>query len=162
MLRRCSIFTLQLLRCALPRFPWKGFPASLPATGVRRWPNAKSTGPGGQTKTGLPQQAGERPGVNVVRLAGFPCYRGVPQILVWCPALRPGSFGGAEEARTPDIRLAKAALSQLSYGPVFLSIARSWCMAKSLQLRTRLVLVGHSGLEPETSVLSGLRSNQLS
>ena len=116
-LRRCSIFTLQLLRCALPRFPWKGFPASLPATGVRRWPNAKSTGPGGQTKTGLPQQAGERPGVNVVRLAGFPCYRGVPQILVWCPALRPGGFGGAEEARTPDIRLAKAALSQLSYGP---------------------------------------------
>ena len=27
--------------------------------------------------------------------------------------------GGAEEARTPDLRLAKAALSQLSYGPVF-------------------------------------------
>jgi hypothetical protein len=27
--------------------------------------------------------------------------------------------GGAEEIRTPDIRLAKAALSQLSYGPGF-------------------------------------------
>ena len=54
--------------------------------------------------------------------------------------------GGAEETRTPDFRLAKAALSQLSYGPL-MSGAR---------------VVGHSGLEPETSVLSGLRSNQLS
>ncbi len=33
--------------------------------------------------------------------------------------------GGAEEARTPDLRLAKAALSQLSYGPV-LWINRWW------------------------------------
>jgi hypothetical protein len=71
---------------------------------------------------------------------------------VWLPScaplscrgiLRRYSTGGAEGTRTPDIRLAKAALSQLSYGPV-------------------LELVGHSGLEPETSVLSGLRSNQLS
>ena len=161
MLRRCSIFTLQLLRCALPRFPWKGFPASLPATGVRRWPNAKSTGPGGQTKTGLPQQAGERPGVNVVRLAGFPCYRGVPQILVWCPALRPGSFGGAEEARTPDIRLAKAALSQLSYGPSGCTVCHVRWTVATAPTRPEW-MVGHSGLEPETSVLSGLRSNQLS
>ena len=29
--------------------------------------------------------------------------------------------GGAEGIRTPDLRLAKAALSQLSYGPVWLS-----------------------------------------
>ena len=28
-----------------------------------------------------------------------------------------GKAGGAEGTRTPDIRLAKAALSQLSYGP---------------------------------------------
>ena len=29
-----------------------------------------------------------------------------------------GEGGGAEETRTPDFRLAKAALSQLSYGPL--------------------------------------------
>ena len=29
-----------------------------------------------------------------------------------------GPAGGAEGIRTPDIRLAKAALSQLSYGPL--------------------------------------------
>ena len=49
--------------------------------------------------------------------------------------------GGAGGARTPDLRLAKAALSQLSYGPT---------------------MVGDGGLEPPTSVLSGPRSNQLS
>jgi hypothetical protein len=29
------------------------------------------------------------------------------------------SFGGAEEDRTPDLRIANATLSQLSYGPLF-------------------------------------------
>ena len=48
---------------------------------------------------------------------------------------------GAEGIRTPDLRRAKAALSQLSYGP-----AR----------------VGQPGIEPGTSVLSGLRSSRLS
>ena len=51
--------------------------------------------------------------------------------------------GGAEGIRTPDLRLAKAALSQLSYGP-----ARRG--------------VGQPGIEPGTSVLSGLRSSRLS
>ena len=55
--------------------------------------------------------------------------------------------GGAGGIRTPDIRLAKAALSQLSYGP-----------ADS----DDHMMVGHPGFEPGTSVLSGLRSNQLS
>ena len=62
----------------------------------------------------------------------------------------PGVVGGAEEARTPDPLLAKEVLSQLSYGPGRTPADRGE------------VLVGHSGLEPETSVLSGLRSNQLS
>ena len=53
--------------------------------------------------------------------------------------------GGAEGIRTPDLRRAKAALSQLSYGP--------WDLQP---------VVGVPGLEPGTSVLSGLRSNQLS
>ncbi len=30
----------------------------------------------------------------------------------------PGKDGGAEEDRTPDLRIANATLSQLSYGPV--------------------------------------------
>ena len=50
---------------------------------------------------------------------------------------------GAEGIRTPDLRRAKAALSQLSYGPA----------------RRR---VGQPGIEPGTSVLSGLRSSRLS
>ena len=49
--------------------------------------------------------------------------------------------GGDEGIRTPDLLRAREALSRLSYIPT---------------------MVGHSGLEPETSVLSGLRSNQLS
>jgi hypothetical protein len=53
--------------------------------------------------------------------------------------------GGDEETRTPDPLLAKEMLYQLSYVP-----APGWGM------------VGDSGLEPETSALSGQRSNQLS
>ena len=78
---------------------------------------------------------------------------------LFCPALRRtivlkaalgarwsgGELGGAGGTRTPDIRLAKAALSQLSYGPTSVSS-----------------VVGDGGLEPPTSVLSGPRSNQLS
>lgn len=49
-------------------------------------------------------------------------------------------IGGAKEDRIPDLLRAKQALSQLSYGP----------------------MVGLNGLEPSTSPLSGVRSNQLS
>ena len=51
-------------------------------------------------------------------------------------------LSGDEGIRTPDLRRAKAALSQLSYIPE--------------------QQVGLSGLEPETSPLSEARSNQLS
>ena len=53
--------------------------------------------------------------------------------------------GGDEGSRTPGLRRAKAALSQLSYIP------------KNVQVQ-----VGLSGIEPETSPLSEARSNQLS
>lgn len=53
------------------------------------------------------------------------------------------SFGGGKRTRTADILLAKQALYQLSYTPK----------------RER---VGHPGLEPGTSPLSGVRSNHLS
>ena len=52
-------------------------------------------------------------------------------------------FGGARRDRTADPLLAKQVLSQLSYGPSKL-------------------LVGLGGVEPPTSPLSGVRSNQLS
>ena len=59
-------------------------------------------------------------------------------------------FGGARRDRTDDLKLAKLALSQLSYGPVYLDV---WSSLK---------LVGLSGFEPLTSRLSGVCSNQLS
>ena len=62
--------------------------------------------------------------------------------------------GGDSGARTRSLRLAKPALSQLSYIP-----------GKGIRQRdpprTRSV-VGLGGLEPPTSRLSGVRSNQLS
>ena len=55
------------------------------------------------------------------------------------------SIDGDEGTRTPDLLLAKEALSRLSYIPRF-PVSR----------------VGLSGLGPETSPLSEARSNQLS
>ena len=47
--------------------------------------------------------------------------------------LRTSCVGGAEEIRTPDLRLAKAALSQLSYGPTSRSarLLYWWAMVDS-------------------------------
>ena len=56
--------------------------------------------------------------------------------------------GGASRDRTDDLKLAKLALSQLSYGPIGSSLLAS--------------LVGREGVEPSTSRLSGVRSNHLS
>jgi hypothetical protein len=53
-------------------------------------------------------------------------------------------FGGDERDRTAGLRRARAALSRLSYIPI------------------RLIVVGLPGVEPGTSRLSGVRSNQLS
>jgi hypothetical protein len=58
--------------------------------------------------------------------------------------MRHEKYGGAEGVRTPDPLLAKQVLFQLSYSP------------------TSEVVVGPSGIEPETSALSARRSNQLS
>ena len=54
--------------------------------------------------------------------------------------------GGGERVRTDDLLRARQALSQLSYTPIFFPIN----------------VVGLGGLEPPTSRLSGVRSNQLS
>ena len=55
---------------------------------------------------------------------------------------------GAERDRTDDLRLAKPALSQLSYSPLTLSRGLS--------------AVGQGRVELPTSRLSGVRSNHLS
>jgi hypothetical protein len=55
--------------------------------------------------------------------------------------------GGADRDRTDDLKLAKLALSQLSYGPGF---------------ETVLWVVGPGRVERPTSRLSGVRSNHLS
>ena len=61
------------------------------------------------------------------------------------PALLDKEDGGARRDRTDDLKLAKLALSQLSYGPIGAS-----------------AMVGREGVEPSTSRLSGVRSNHLS
>jgi hypothetical protein len=58
--------------------------------------------------------------------------------------------GGASRDRTDDPLRARQMLSQLSYGPALLEAM--YC----------LQLVGLGGVEPPTSPLSGVRSNQLS
>ena len=58
----------------------------------------------------------------------------------------PGEGGGGERIRTDDILLARQVLSQLSYTPD-LSCGRE-------------AMVGLDGLEPSTSRLSGVRSDQ--
>ena len=70
-----------------------------------------------------------------------------PKDLVKVTFTRSFGNGGADRARTDDLRLAKAALSQLSYCP------------SGFQLKP---VVGLGGFEPPASRLSGVRSNQLS
>ena len=70
--------------------------------------------------------------------------------------LRSRSPGGAAGIRTPDLRRARAALSQLSYGPDDRSDEPEPHAAPPA------VPVGAPGLEPGTSALSGPRSDHLS
>ena len=65
--------------------------------------------------------------------------------------VRVKASGGDEGTRTPDPLLAKEVLSQLSYIP-----------AADRDASRSAGVVGVSGLEPETSALSGQCSNQLS
>ena len=58
-------------------------------------------------------------------------------------------LSGDNESRTRDPLLARQVLSQLSYTP-------------KLKYILILVIMGLNGLEPSTSRLSGVRSNQLS
>ena len=66
-------------------------------------------------------------------------------------------IGGAKEDRTPDLLRARQVLSQLSYSP---SVRLSPLAHCHVYLFGKVVGLG--GLEPPTSPLSGVRSNQLS
>ena len=63
-------------------------------------------------------------------------------------------MNGDDRARTGNPRLAKAVLSQLSYVPVYFLALPTICE------RPLFFQLGALGLEPRTSALSGLRSNQ--
>ena len=81
------------------------------------------------------------------------------------PSLRRAKPGGANRDRTGDLKLAKLALSQLSYGPVsgYPSGAASR-HSGTLARNPRAIdqLVGPEGFEPSTPRLSSVCSNQLS
>ena len=66
--------------------------------------------------------------------------------------------GGASRDRTDDLKLAKLALSQLSYGP----IESGGLPLRPLRELRGAAVVGREGVEPSTSRLSGVRSNHLS
>src|SRR3982074_2002931 len=71
------------------------------------------------------------------------------------------NVGGASRDRTGDLLVANQTLSQLSYGPVRLTFRdRRHC--EGLTTRDPFDMGGLGGVEPPTSPLSGVRSNQLS
>jgi hypothetical protein len=74
------------------------------------------------------------------------------------PSISTVRSGGDEEIRTPDPLLAKEVLYQLSYIPE--RDLRTNASERVIQVRD--AQVGVSGLEPETSALSGQCSNHLS
>ena len=97
-----------------------------------------------------------------------------PHVRAGEPARRSGLHtwrsGGASRDRTGDLKLAKLALSQLSYGPAVARLRRAmagkpavltrgWLASRSCEQRR---MVGRVGVEPTTSRLSGVRSNHLS
>ena len=75
-----------------------------------------------------------------------------------------GLTGGGERVRTDDLLRARQALSQLSYTPnricyVIVTIENLFFQT-NFQLSFIMALVGLDGVEPSTSRLSGVRSNQ--
>ena len=85
--------------------------------------------------------------------------------MIWSPVDQDRSKnGGARRDRTDDLKLAKLALSQLSYGPVvsvWSARLRRGTFGSALEARAKKV-VGLGRLELPTSRLSSARSNQLS
>src|SRR5580693_3838290 len=76
-------------------------------------------------------------------------------------APQPSRDGGADRDRTDDLRLARAALSQLSYSPLVPGHAPVH-LSPASRRPAALIMVGLGRFELPTSRLSGVRSNQLS
>ena len=79
------------------------------------------------------------------------------------------AFSGGKEIRTPDPLRARQVLSQLSYTPKiellnfsYRLFKLAWAGRKCFTFTARPCNLGSSGLEPPTSRLSGVCSNQLS
>ena len=72
------------------------------------------------------------------------------------PSLVVPNAGGASRDRTGDLLVANQTLSQLSYGPVPEPSEHRAPRSRPPEM------VGLGGVEPPTSPLSGVRSNQLS
>jgi hypothetical protein len=90
-------------------------------------------------------------------------------VFAFCLSLYSHHIGGASRTRTDHLLRARQALYQMSYGPLILgtlSIRSLTATARSLFLYPQplapILMVGLGGLEPPTSPLSGVRSNQLS
>jgi hypothetical protein len=143
---------IQLLRCGPPRWVTPRLERTRVGRPAIRWSVASPGGEG--TDQGSVVIFPERPWLRTGCQAEVPasgwCIRLSSSIgcVFGCalgdrrPHLLAGD-GGDEETRTPDPLLAKEMLCQLSYVP-------------------SPRMVGVSGLEPETSALSGQCSNQLS
>ena len=73
-------------------------------------------------------------------------------------------IGGADRDRTDDLRLAKPALSQLSYSPEPRDVngINELTRQANYSIDKAVFLVGLGRVELPTSPLSGVRSNQLS
>ena len=69
---------------------------------------------------------------------------------------------GAEGSRTPDLSVANAALSQLSYGPLPSPMVRHPALTGAARGLHTGPPMGATGLEPVTSTMSTWHSNQLS
>ena len=70
--------------------------------------------------------------------------------------------GGADRDRTDDLKLAKLALSQLSYGPDLFWLCHPQGRLPLVARRLGRDMVGQGRFELPTSRLSSARSNQLS
>ena len=83
------------------------------------------------------------------------------QIIIYSLKFSKNISSGAKRDRTVNLRLARAALSQLSYSPNRKTIGLQVTILKRTY-STQPKKVGLSGIEPLTSRLSGVRSNHLS
>ena len=153
--------TLQLLRSV----PVSRYPASLPASAREQRPIVK---PVAESQRAMGKTKPARRGRPVGQSDGRRRFTTSWSLSLVSPSVVPFKdrceSGGADEIRTRDLRRAKAALSQLSYGPsgVISLVCHRHASGPSRRGGVTRMVVGHSGLEPEASVLSGLRSNQLS